>query len=41
MQAFNRHNQSAKDLYKSKESMTDRVIATVTLVVFILIVALS
>jgi hypothetical protein len=43
MKAFNKHNQSYKELYKyeQKETVLDRVIATVSLLAFILIVALS
>jgi len=43
MKAWNQHNQSYKDLYKYKpdDSILDRVIATVSVIAFILIVALS
>jgi len=43
MKAWNQHNQSSKDLYKYKpeDSILDRVIATVSVIAFILIVALS
>lgn len=43
MKAWNQHNQSSKDLYKYKpeDTVFDRVIATVSVIAFILIVALS
>ena len=43
MKAWNQHNQSPKDLYKYKpeDNILDRVIATVSVIAFILIVALS
>jgi hypothetical protein len=43
MKAWNQHNQSSKDLYKHKpeDSILDRVIATLSVIAFILIVALS
>ena len=43
MKAWNQHNQSSKDLYKYKpeDSIIDRVIDTLSVIAFILIVALS
>lgn len=43
MKAWNQHNQSSKDLYKYKpdDTVFDRVIATLSVIAFILIVALS
>jgi len=41
MKAWNQHNQSSKDLYKSEDTIFDRVIATVSVIAFVLIVALS
>lgn len=41
MQSFNQHNQSSKDLYKSEDSIADRVIGAVALIAFVLIVAFS
>jgi hypothetical protein len=43
MKAWNQHNQSSKDLYKykSEDTVFDRVIATISVIVFIVIVALT
>jgi hypothetical protein len=41
MQSLNKHNQSSKDLYKSEDSMLDRVIGAVAFIAFVVIVALS
>jgi hypothetical protein len=41
MKAWNQHNQSSKDLYKPEDTVFDRVIATVSVIAFVLIVALS
>lgn len=41
MQSFNQHNQSAKDLYKSEESIADRIIGAVAFIAFVVIVVLA
>jgi hypothetical protein len=41
MQSFNKHNQSSKDLYKSEDSLLDKVIGTVALLAFVVIVSIS
>jgi len=41
MQSFNKHNQSSKDLYKSEDSLLDKVIGTVALLAFVAIVAIA
>jgi hypothetical protein len=41
MQSFNQHNQSSKDLYKSEDSIADKVIGCLAMIAFVLIVALS
>jgi len=41
MQSLNKHNKSSKDLYKSEDSMLDRVIGAVAFIAFVVIVALS
>lgn len=41
MQSFNKHNQSSKDLYKSEESVFDRVVGAIAFIAFVVIVALS
>lgn len=41
MKSFNQHNQSSRDLYKSEESILDKVIGAVAFIAFVVIVALS
>ena len=41
MQSFNKHNQSPKDLYKSEDSLLDKVIGTVAFLAFVVIVAMA
>jgi hypothetical protein len=41
MQSFNEHNKSPKDLYKSEDSLLDKVIGTVAFLAFVVIVAMS
>jgi hypothetical protein len=41
MKSFNQHNQSSNDLYKSKESIWEKVIGGLAFFAFVLIVALS
>jgi hypothetical protein len=41
MQSLNKHNKSSKDLYKSEDSLLDRVVGAIAFIAFVLIVALS
>lgn len=41
MQSFNEHNQSAKDLYKSEDSLLDKIIGTVAMLAFVVIALLT
>jgi hypothetical protein len=41
MQSFNKHNQSPKDLYKSEDSLLDKVIGTAAMLAFVAIVAIA
>jgi len=41
MQSFNKHNQSPKDLYKSEDSLLDKVIGTVALLAFVAIAIMA
>jgi len=41
MQSFNQHNKSSKDLYKSEESIADRVIGAIALIAFVLIISFA
>jgi hypothetical protein len=41
MTSMNHHNKSPKDLYKSEESLLDKVIGTVALLAFVIIVAIA
>ena len=41
MTSMNPHNKSPKDLYKSEDSLLDKVIGTVALLAFVIIVALA
>ena len=41
MTSMNDHNKSSKDLYKSEDSMLDKVIGTVAFLAFVIIVALA
>jgi hypothetical protein len=38
---MNEHNKSSKDLYKSEDSLLDKVIGTVALLAFVAIVAIA
>jgi hypothetical protein len=38
---MNEHNKSSKDLYKSEDSLLDKVIGTVAFLAFVIIVALA
>jgi hypothetical protein len=41
MTSMNPHNKSPKHLYKSEESLLDKVIGTVAFLAFVIIVALA
>lgn len=41
MQSLNKHNKSSKDLYKSEDSLFDRVVGAIAFIAFVVIVALS
>ena len=41
MTSMNHHNKSSKDLYKSEDSLLDKVIGTVALLAFVVIVSIS
>jgi hypothetical protein len=41
MQSFNKHNKSSKDFYKSEDSLLDKVIGTVALLAFVVIVSIA
>ena len=41
MQSLNQHNKSSKDLYKSEDSIADRIIGATAFIAFVVIVALS
>jgi hypothetical protein len=41
MTSMNQHNKSSKDLYKSEDSLLDKVIGTVAFLAFVIIVALA
>jgi hypothetical protein len=41
MTSMNEHNKSPKDLYKSEDSLLDKVIGTVAFLAFVIIVALA
>jgi hypothetical protein len=41
MQSFNKHNKSPKDLYKSEDSIADKIIGALALIAFVLIVAFA
>jgi hypothetical protein len=41
MTSMNQHNKSTKDLYKSEDSLLDKVIGTVAFLAFVVIVALA
>jgi hypothetical protein len=41
MTSMNQHNKSPKDLYKSEDSLLDKVIGTVAFLAFVIIVALA
>lgn len=41
MQSLNQHNQSAKDLYKSEDSLFDRIFGAVAFIAFVVIVVLA
>jgi hypothetical protein len=41
MTSMNKHNKSPKDLYKSEDSLLDKVIGTVALLAFVAIVAIA
>lgn len=41
MQSFNKHNQSPKDLYKSEDSLLDKIIGTVAMLAFVVTALLT
>jgi hypothetical protein len=41
MTSMNEHNKSPKDLYKSEDSLLDKVIGTVAFLAFVLIVVMA
>ena len=41
MTSMNEHNKSSKDLYKSEDSLLDKVIGTVAMLAFVAIVAIA
>ena len=41
MTSMNQHNKSPKDLYKSEDSLLDKVIGTVAFLAFVIIVVLA
>lgn len=41
MTSMNQHNKSPKDLYKSEDSLLDKVIGTVAFLAFVAIVVLA
>jgi hypothetical protein len=41
MKSMNEHNQSPKDLYKSEDSLLDKVIGTVALLAFVVIAVMA
>jgi hypothetical protein len=41
MKSMNEHNQSSNDLYKSEDSLLDKVIGTVAFLAFVVIVVMA
>jgi hypothetical protein len=41
MTSMNEHNKSSKDLYKSEDSLLDKVIGTVAFLAFVIIVVMA
>lgn len=41
MKSLNQHNKSTRDLYKSEDSVLDKVIGAVAFIAFVAIVALT